>query len=198
MHKTVCLLVFLSVAAGSAGAFSGLEIGIKGGIIDNYSQSGLSVGEYDINRLNLIGGQLYFSGLPVIDMIISGDYSWRKETYSFAGQSFEFKMRDFAVTASIVYPFRVAFVTPYLGGGVGTHSFSYEYIKPVSLSLADNGVAIPETSTFFGYHGIAGAKINLPAFPLGFFVEGRFNGVNAAGDDISFNSYSAGIFLSLP
>jgi len=198
MKKAVCLLVFLLIAAGSANALSGLEIGIKGGIVDNYRQSGLTVGNYDINRLSLIGGEVYFSKLPMIDIILSGEYSWRNETYSFAGQDFEFKMRDFAVTASIVYPLKIAFATPYLGGGIGTHSLSYEYIKPLSLSLADNGVAIPETSTFFGYHGIVGAKINFPAFPLGFFVEGRFNRINAPGEDISFNSYTGGIFLALP
>lgn len=198
MTKTACLLVFLLSATIPAGAMSGLEIGIKGGVVDRFCQPDLSMGDYAINRLNLIGGQVYFSGLPVIDMILSGDYSWRHETYSLAGQDFQFRLRDFAVTASIVYPLRVAIATPYLGVGVGTHSISYEYVKPLSLSLADNGVTIPETSAFFGYHGIVGAKINLPAFPLGFFVEGRFNRVNAPGEDISFNSYTGGIFLSLP
>jgi len=198
MKKTALLLAFLMAAAGSASALTGLDIGIKGGIVSNYSQSGLSVGGYDIDRLNLIGGEVYFSKLPVIDVILSGDYSWRNETYSIVGQDLDFKLRDFAVTASAVYPVKLAMVTAYLGGGIGSHSLSYEYIKAASLSLADNGVEIPDASTFFGYHGIIGARMNLPALPFGFFAEGRFNRINAAGDDISFNSYCGGIFLSLP
>jgi opacity protein-like surface antigen len=198
MKKTLWVFICLLVGAGSAGAVSGIEIGVKGGIIDNYSQGGLSVSDYDINQLNMIGAQIYFSRLPMVDVILAGDYSWRNKTYTIAGQGFEFKMRDLAVTASVVYPVKLSVATPYVGGGIGTHSLSYEYIRPISLSLADNGIEIPETSTFFGYHGIFGAKINFPAFPLGFFVEGRLSRINAPAGDISFNSYAGGIYLSLP
>jgi opacity protein-like surface antigen len=198
MKKLFCLLVLLLVAAGSANAITGIEIGVKGGIVDNYSQSGLTISDYSINRMNLLGGQVSFSRLPMVDVLVSADYSWRNETYEIAGQGFEFKMRDFAVTASVVYPFKFQFVTPYVGAGIGTHSLSYEYVRPISLSLADNGIAIPATSSFFGYHGILGAKANLPAFPLGFFIEGRLNRIRTPGDDITFNTYTGGVYFALP
>ncbi len=198
MKKMVCVLACLMIGAAPAAAISGIEIGVKGGIIDNYSQSNLAVADYNIDRMNLIGGQIYFSRLPMVDLIVGADYSWRNETYTIAGQGFEFTIRDFAVTASLVYPINLPFASPYIGGGIGSHALSYEYLRPVSLSLADNGIEIPETSTFFGYHGIVGAKINLPALPLGFFIEGRLNKVNAPGKDISFNSWAGGIYLALP
>jgi len=198
MKKILSILVCLFIASGSAGAISGIEIGLKTGIIDNYSQSQLSLGGNDINRLNMVGGQISFSRLPMIDVIVAGDYSWSNQNYNIAGYDLDFKLRDFAVTASAVYPVNLPVVSPYIGGGIGTHSLSYEYIRPLSLSLADNGVEIPETSTYFGYHGLLGAKVNIPAFPLGLFMEARFNRVNSPGDDISFSSYSGGIFLALP
>ncbi len=198
MKKTFSLLVCLIFCAGGAGAVSGIEIGVKSGLIDNYNQANLNMADYNINQLNMIGGQLYFSRLPLVDLILSGDYSWRERTYTIAGQPFEFKLRDMAVTASLVYPIKLPVATPYIGGGIGTHSISYEYIRPLSLSLADNGIAIPETSTFFGYHALIGAKIDVSTFPVGFFMEARLSRVNSPGEDISFNTYAGGIYLTLP
>lgn len=198
MKRLLCTLVWLLVSVGSAGAVTGIEIGIRTGIINNYNQPNLSLATYDMDRLNMLGGQIYFSQLPVIDLILTGEYSWRTRTYEIAGESMEFKLRDFAVTASVVYPFKVPLITPYIGAGIGTYSLSYEYLVPVSLSLDDNGVFIPETSTYFGYHGLVGAKLNLPAFPIGVFLEGRLSRVNAPSDDISFNTWAGGIFLALP
>jgi hypothetical protein len=198
MKKLSYMILCLMAAAAPAAADSGIEIGIKSGIVDNYNQNDLSMGHYNIDQLNLMGGQIYFSQLPVIDFILAGDYSWRERTYDVAGQGLEFKLRDFAITASLVYPIKLPIVTPYVGGGIGSHSLSYEYLRPISLSLADNGVVIPETSTFFGYHGIVGAKIDVPAFPVGFFMEGKLSRVNSPGDDISFNSWVGGIYLALP
>jgi hypothetical protein len=198
MQKIVYLTAFTIILFGNAGAVTGLDIGIKGGIVDNYNQSGLSLSDYDINRMNLIGGQISYSGFPLIDILVAAEYSWRKETYEIDGYGFEFKLRDLAVTASAVYPIRLSFVSPYVGGGFGSHSLSYEYLRPVALSLSDNGVIIPETSTFFGYHGIVGAEIKIPAFPVGFFVEGRINRVNVIGKDVTYNTYTGGVYLSLP
>jgi len=198
MKKILWILVWLLVGTGSAMAVTGIDIGIKGGIINNYDQPNLNIATYDLNRLNLIGGQIYFSKVPMIDVIFAGEYSWRTQTYDIAGQSLEFKLRDFAVTASAVYPVSLPVVKPYIGAGVGSYSLSYEYLRPLTLSLAENGVFIPETSTYFGYHGIIGAKTDIPVFPLGVFIEGRFSRVNAPGDDINFSTWAGGIFLSLP
>lgn len=198
MKKTLCYLACLIIGSGAAGAAGGIEIGVKTGIIDNYSQANLNMADYNIDRLNMIGGQLYFSGLPMVDLVLAGDYSWRERTYTIADQPFEFRLRDLAITASLVYPIRLPVATPYIGAGIGSHSLSFEYLRPLSLSLADNGITIPETTTFFGYHAIVGAKIEIPTLPVGFFMEGRLSRVNAAGEDISFNTYAGGVYLSLP
>jgi len=198
MKKTICILACLLAGTVSAGAITGLEIGLRTGIVDNYSQPNLSIAAYDLDRLNQIGGHVCFSNLPVINLVVGADYSWRKQTYTIASQAFEFKLRDLSVTASAIYPVKLPVVTPYVGVGIGTHSLSYEYLRTVSLALADNGVFIPETSTYFGYHGMIGVKAALPAFPVGVFGEARVTRLNASGDDISFTTWAGGIFLALP
>lgn len=197
MKGTLWITAMLLVVVVHAAAASGIAIGVKSGIVDNYDQPDLRMAGYNIDQLTMIGGQIHYCGLPVIDLIVSGDYLWRQRTYTIAGQDFEFKIRDFAVTASVVYPVSLPMVTPYIGGGIGSHSLSYEYIRPISLALADNGVVIPETSAYFGYHGMVGAKIEIPAFPVGFFMEGRVYRIDAPGEDIRFNTWAGGVYLSL-
>lgn len=199
MKKMLWILAWLLVCVGSAGAVTGIEIGIRTGVLSNYNQPSLNIGTYDLNRLNMIGGQIYFSRLPMIDIIVAGEYCWRTQNYDIAGENMEFKLHDFAVTASVVYPFKqLPVVTPYVGAGVGTYSLSYDYFVPTSLSLSDNGVSIPGTSTYMGYHGVLGAKANIPAFPVGLFLEGRLNRINTPGDDIKYNTLAGGVFLALP
>ncbi len=198
MKKTALLLVCLVFGTVPAQAISGIDIGLKGGFADNFDQPDLSISSYDIGRLNLAGAQIFFSKLPMVDLIISADYTWRNETYEFLGQGFEFKLRDLTVTASIVYPFKVPFADLYAGVGGGTHSFSYEYVRPVILVLADNDIYVPEGETYMGYHALVGAKIKPPAFPFGFFIEGRWATISTPGENTSFNTWAGGLFISLP
>jgi hypothetical protein len=199
MKKMLWILAWLLVCVGSAGAVTGIEIGIRTGVLSNFDQPSLNIGTYDLNRLNMFGGQIYISRLPMVDIIVAGEYCWRTRTYEIAGESMEFKLRDFAVTASVVYPFKqLPLVTPYIGAGIGTYSLSYEYLVPLSLSLDDNGVSIPETSTHMGYHGVLGAKLNVPAFPVGVFLEGRLNRISTSGDDVKYTTLAGGVFLALP
>jgi hypothetical protein len=198
MKKIVTIMLLLAAGTLPAGAVTGIDICVKGGLVENYEQPGLTISTYDLSRLNLLGGQIYVAAVPLIDVIVAADYSWRTKTYDFAGQTLEFKMKDFAVTASAVYPVKLGLATFYAGGGVGSYALSYEYIRSLTLSLAENGITIPGSTTYFGYHGVAGAKLKLPVIPFGIFVEGRMNWVNAPGDDIKFNSVTGGAFLSLP
>ena len=196
MKNMTLVLVCLLLGAAPAGAISGIDIGIKGGITDNFDQPGLSISSYDIGQLNLMGAQVFASSLPLVDLIVSAEYSWRNKTYEFLGQGFEFKLRDLAVTASLVYPVKLPLVNLYAGVGGGTHSFSY--VRPVSLSLADNDIFIPEGETYMGYHGLIGAKASLPAFPLGVFIEGRYATISTPGKNTSYNTWTGGVFISLP
>ncbi|MCK5125680.1 MAG: outer membrane beta-barrel protein [candidate division Zixibacteria bacterium] len=189
--------VILSFAANSWAA-NGIEIALKGGVVDNFSYPGLILPKDNLKKEGLIGAHLYIKSPPVIDLIVSMDYTWQEKNYTIAGQSFDFKTRDITVSASLVYPMTLSFARFYAGGGAGTHSFSHEYFRPRSISLESNGVKIPEIATYFGYHAIAGAKFNLPSIPCGLFVESRVGRINLPDEDISYNNWTGGIYFSFP
>jgi hypothetical protein len=199
MIRNLIFTVFLLLAFISAHAETGIDIGIKGGIISSFEQPGLSLSSYNLDNLNMIGGQMHIATLPVVDLIVALDYSWRDEVYEIAGENLQFEARDFVVSASVVYPVSgLPVVRPYIGGGIASHALTYNYLRPVTLSLEDNDVTIPAASTEFGLHGLIGAKLAPAAEPFGVFLEARFNRVNTPGDAVTYNTWSAGIFYSLP
>jgi len=198
MRQTALLMMLLLGLSGAAFSASGVELGVKMGQVMSYSQNSLQVGANDISRQTLVGGQLYISSIPVVDLIASVDYSWHDKNFSFAADNLPFRMRDLAVTMSAVLPVQLSSLCFYFGGGVGSHSISYAYNRPVSLSLSANGIMIPEASTYFGYHGIVGVKGMPPHMLVGFFAEGRLTRIDAMGAQIKYTTFSAGLYLPLP
>ncbi|SYZ72418.1 conserved exported hypothetical protein [Candidatus Zixiibacteriota bacterium] len=197
MKKTAILLLCFLVSA-PAFAITGLSFGVRGGMVSNYEQAGLTVGSFDTDKMNLIGAQLRIATLPTVNLIISGDYAWKNKQYDFGGQSFELKMHDITYAASLVYPFKFPVVSPYLGGGIGNHHLSFDYIRPLSLSLSDNGITVPGSVSRLGYHLMGGVNISLPAFPFEISAEYRMNWINTPGEVTKYNSVTAGLNFNLP
>ena len=198
MKLALGIIMAAVLLVSGAMAESNLDFAFKGGMVDNFSYPGLTLPKNDLRRQGLAGAQLYFKSPKYVDLIVSLDYSWQKKSYTIAGQAFDFKTRDMAVAASIVYPLKLSFIGLYIGGGVGTHSFSHEYYRPRTLSLEDNGVEIPEIATYFGYHGLVGAKVPMASLPCGLFVESRIGEVNLPDKNVSYNNWTAGVYFSLP
>jgi hypothetical protein len=179
-------------------AISGISVGVKGGIVHNYDQAGLSVGDFDVEKMNLLGAQIKIGKIPFVDLILSGDYAWKNDKYDFAGQNFELKMHDLSFNATIVHPFKLPVISPYVGGGIGSHHLSFDYFKPLSLSLSDNGITIPGAETRIGYHLVVGANIGIPAVPFGIGTEYRLNWIDTPGEVTKYNSFTLGINFNLP
>jgi hypothetical protein len=191
---SLCLVCTLAASLSLAGNY----IGIKGGMVSEYSQAGLQVAAKNISHQALIGGQFYIDDLPLIDGIVSVDYSWKNHTYHISGREFPFGMRDLAVTVSAVYPIHISSLTTYVGGGIGSHSISYSYRHDHNFVPQDNGIAIPSSSTFPGYHALVGIRLHVGRAPTGLFIEGRLNRIETPENEIRYSSMSGGIFLSLP
>jgi hypothetical protein len=196
MRQAIIFLVLLTGPA--AFGYSGIELGIRGGAVLSYNQSGLQLAKNSPGGQALIGGQIYMTDFPVVNLIAAIDYSWKEKSSSYSGQTLTFRARDMAVTISAVYPIRAASLTAYVGGGIGSHSISYAYRRPADLSFATYGMRIPEASTYFGYHGLIGARAPLPHLPVGFFVEGRLTRVCAPDGNIRYGSCAVGLYLPLP
>jgi opacity protein-like surface antigen len=197
MKRIVATLLCLFLAA-PAFALTGISFGVKGGVVSNYEQAGLALGDFDLDQMNLGGVQLKISSLPVFNLVLWGDYAWKNKNYDFYGQDFQMKIHDLSFGASLVYPVKFQMVTPYLGGGVGSHHFSFDYIKPLALSLDENGITVPESVNRIGYHLVAGISIDPPAFPFGISAEYRMNWIDTPGEVTTYNSITAGLNFRLP
>ncbi|MEE9442862.1 MAG: hypothetical protein V3V99_09375 [candidate division Zixibacteria bacterium] len=177
---------------------SGTDFIIKGGFVDDFQHPGLRLPDQNFDRQDLAGGQFYFSQPEIFDLIVGVDLFQQKRDYLLEGHEINLRMRDMAVTASLVIPIEFSSLDLFIGAGCGSHSLAFEYVRPRDLSLTANGVIIPEVSTYFGYHAIAGMKYDLPGLPVGIYAESKFNRVNLPAEDIEYKSFAMGIFLSLP
>lgn len=177
---------------------SGTDLIIKGGFVEDFQHPGLLLPVQNFDRQNLAGGQFYFSQPEIFDLIVGVDIFQQARDYMLEGREINLRMRDMAVTASVVLPFEFSSIDLFIGGGCGSHSLAFEYVRPRDLSFAANGVVIPEISTYFGYHAIAGMKYDVPGLPVGIYAESKFNRVNLPAEDIEYKSVAFGLYLSLP
>ncbi len=196
--KRIMIILLAVLVAVPAFGFSGISLGVKGGVVRNYEQAGLTVGDFNANKMNLAGAQVRITTIPMIDLILSGDYAWKKNSYSFAGQNFDLKMRDMSFNATLVHAFKIPIISPYVGAGIGSHHLSFDYINPYDLSLSGNGITVPGTETRTGYHLVGGVTLGIPAYPIGFGIEYRLNWIDTPGEMTKYHSLTFGINLNLP
>jgi opacity protein-like surface antigen len=196
--KTILATVLCLLLAAPAFALTGISFGVRGGVVNNYEQAGLNLGDFDLNEMNLAGAQVKLSSLPMFNLVLWGDYAWKSKTYDFYGQSFEMKVHDLAFGASLVYPIKISYISPYLGGGIGSHHFSFDYIKSLALSLDENGITVPESVNRLGYHLVGGISFDPPALPFGISAEYRMNWIDTPGEVTKYNSITAGLNFRLP
>jgi opacity protein-like surface antigen len=196
--KKVLLILFCVLFAAPVYALTGISFGVRGGLVAGYDQPGLEIPGYDTDQMTLGGLHVRVSTLPMFDLIVAGEYAWKNEKYSGFGEEFELKRHDLLFAASAVYPIKFSVVSPYLGGGLGTHSLGYDYVEPPGWSLADYGIDVPDNTTKMGYHLMAGADVKVPAFPLFFNAEYRINWISTPDDVTKYHSIIAGLNFSLP
>ena len=197
MKKLLMLTICLLFAVPSF-AITGISLGVKGGLVTDYNQPGFSVPNQETDNMALAGLQVRLSSLPIVDLIVTGEYAWKNESYSVLGQDFELKRHDFLFSASAIYPVKLPAVSPYLGGGVATHSLGYDYAVPALWSLEDYDIEVPGNETKMGYHIMGGVDFKLPVFPVSANAEFRINWVNTPQEVTKYNSITIGLSYSLP
>ncbi len=197
MKKLLIVMFCLAFAAPSF-ALTGVSFGVKGGLLTNYDQPSLSTPSEDNSNMALGGLQVRFSSIPMFDVIVSGEYAWRSDSYSILGETVDFKTRDLLFSASAVYPFELPFATPYFGAGLATHNVGFDVDYPATWALADEAESISTTETRMGYHLMTGFEIGLPAFPLKLNAEYRLNWIDMPYETAKVNTFTAGLVFSLP
>ena len=166
-------------------AITGLGLGIRGGLVSNYDNpvTKKMFPDWSLKEMPLLGAHLKIGMLPVIDLEISAEYSWKKKkniVYEFKPEGYldcirqvvDFTIRDLSLNATGKYHLSFPKIRPYIGVGAGIHRILYE------ISVDTMRVILPENENKLGFHGVAGLSLKLPVLPFELFAEGRYTFIN--------------------
>ena len=171
MKKVLILLGVLVILSSPVYAVTGVGIGVRGGLVSNYTNPGLdnSMFSLDLKQMPMFGGHVVLGFIPVIELEGSAEVAWKKKSFDIAGTTGDLTLKDFSLNATAKYKFPFPVIKPYIGAGLGWHWLTY------SFSLGSAGtVEVPVDENRLGYHGLVGVALKLPALPLEFFAEGRY------------------------
>lgn len=173
MKKSFLMLCCIVLVIPSL-TMGGVGLGIRGGLTKD---SGADVNN---DNMTLFGADLRITGLPMIEGVVSGEYSWKK--YTFDGQP-DMTLSLLSITGTAIYPIKLPTVTPYAGVGFGTHS--------IGIKVGDDS----DSESKFGYHILAGARLGVPGSPLNFYAEYRHYWIDLGEVTGKYYTLSGGILF---
>lgn len=199
MRKTIFLfpfsmfLLFYSPAWG----ITGLGIGLKGGMIQNYKNDNLDLipttNQDWLREMPTVGAHLKIGTLRIIHMEMSLEYAWKKKEIVLDNHAkAEFSINDLSLNGTAKYIFSSPLLKPYVGAGMGMHRLVY------GLSHKAYSIYVPEDQNRLGFHGVGGVLLSLPAFPLELLAEARFTSIQTKNKTTRYTTLLGGITFNLP
>jgi opacity protein-like surface antigen len=177
-------------------AITGLGIGVRGGLIQNYENPSLNsfTGQEDfLKEMPLAGIHLKIGTLPIIDLEASLEYAWKeKEIVLEDRPKADLTVSDFSFNATAKYVFSVPAVTPYAGMGAGFHRMVYK------ISIENYQGYFPDNENRLGFHGVGGVLLKFPVFPFELFGEGRYTIIQTKNKTTKYTTILAGLTYNLP
>lgn len=169
--------IVVTCLGGRASAITGLGVGIKLGQVTNYDNPSVKISDLKFSDFASYGAFVKV-GSKSIDLEFGVDWSKDKQEKVLFGEKVEAEAKDvgFHTTAKFVFQFPV--LRPFVGCGIAAHKFSYSYSGQLG-EFDDVTIQIPSNETFFGYHIVVGAKLQLGVLPFLPFVEGKISKVNS-------------------
>ncbi|MCP4631832.1 MAG: porin family protein [candidate division Zixibacteria bacterium] len=192
------ILIVLLVSSNSY-AITGLGFGVRGGYVmgldlgpvDDFLGTAVPNAEAD-DKMPMIGAHIKVGTLPVIDFDIALEYAWKDMDL---GNGYGLKIGDFSISATGIYKVMAGpMITPYVGVGAGSHKLSYTFDQPGGGFIIPG----PDDETKLGYHGMVGAKIHPPMFPLEFFARYRYTIISTSDKSTKYSTIFAGATFNLP
>ena len=206
MRRSIGLtVVLLIICFSTSHALTGLGIGAKGGIIQNYDNPGLDAfpSSLSLDRMPVLGVHLKIGTMPLVDFEISAEYAWKKkdvlmfiDTDSLKG---DFTVSDFSLNATGKYHFlSIPVFKPYVGAGAGFHRLIYK----LDIEGLGEQIIIPENESRLGLHAVAGVSLKSAVLPFDVFAEWKYTHIKTRQEewDTSSTNYStimAGITFNL-
>ncbi len=192
------LLFFCS----EAWSITGLGIGIKGGMIQNYKNDNLdsipTLGQDWLEKMPLVGVHLKIGTLRIIHLEASVEYAWKEKEIVLEDPisknlvRADFSINDLSLNGTAKYMFSFPVLKPYLGVGVGIHRLVY------GISNETYSVYVPEDQNRMGFHGVGGFVLSFPAFPLELLAEARYTSVRTENEPTRYTTFLAGLTFNLP
>ncbi len=177
-------------------AITGLGVGIKGGLIQNYKNPNLNslpTSKDFLKEMPMVGVHLKIGTLRIIHLEGSLEYAWKKKEIMLENKvKADFTMNDFSVNATAKYIFSFPVIRPYAGAGAGLHRLVYK------ISKGNYSVYLPENQNKLGFHGVGGLSFKFPVFPLEVFGEGRYTVVQTENKTTKYTTILAGLTYNLP
>lgn len=179
---TISLLVLSSMTffpLHEAKAVTGVGIGAKLGQVTDYEDPELNIEGASFEDFPYWGAFVKFGQLgsmTAFDLELGVDWWSDDQNFDLLDQTAKVEVNDLSghITGKVYLPIPV--IRPFLGGGIAAHRISYDFTSDVGNDEVD--INIPGDDTFFGYHAVAGAKLELGTFPVQPFVEGKISRIN--------------------
>jgi len=184
-------------------AITGLGIGIRGGVIQNYKNSNLNslpTQKDFVKGMPMVGVHLKIGTLRIIHLEASLEYAWKKKEIILEGNAdyvgnkvkADFTTSDLSLNATAKYIFSFPVIKPYAGAGAGLHRLVYK------ISQGSYSLYLPETQNSLGFHGVAGLLFKFPMLPFELFGEGRYTVIQTKDKATKYTTILAGLTFNLP
>jgi len=192
------LLFFCS----EAWSITGLGIGIKGGMIQNYKNDNLNLiptkNQDWLEKMPLVGVHLKIGTLRIIHLEASVEYAWKEKEIVLEDPisknlvRADFSINDLSLNGTAKYMFSFPVLKPYVGAGVGIHRLVY------GISNETYSVYVPEDQNRIGFHGVGGFVLSFPASPLELLAEVRYTSIQTENEPTRYTTFLAGLTFNLP
>jgi len=181
---------------------TGLGIGIKGGVIQNYKNENLNLiptkNQDWLEKMPLVGVHLKIGTLRIIHLEASVEYAWKEKEIVLEDPisknlvRADFSINDLSLNGTAKYMFSFPVLKPYVGAGVGIHRLVY------GISNETYSVYVPEDQNRIGFHGVGGFVLSFPASPLELLAEVRYTSIQTENEPTRYTTFLAGLTFNLP
>lgn len=199
MKTSVVLMILIGlISVQAAECQTRFAIGVRGGVVADYDNPEFNLPDkLDIDQLTMVGGHVQFARFPIFTLEFAVESRTRSEEMTVLGSKISAEVRDLMIAANLKYKFKVPVVTPYIGGGIASHSLDYEYRAAIAWTNPGNVISVPDNGSRFGVHGIAGVGLGFTSSPIEFFVEGRIGRIEGDDESSKYKAVYGGVTLRL-
>ena len=199
MRKRLFLfgILVLLWSGSDAWGITGLGIGVRGGMIQNYKNDNLklipTLDDDWLKEMPMVGVHLDIGTLKVIHLEASIEYAWKEKGIVLDNQTrADFSVSDVSLNGTARYVYSLPVLKPYIGAGAGVHKLVY------GISNDAYSIYVPADQNKLGFHVAGGLVLSPAAFPLELLAEARYTSIRTENESTRYITLLAGLTYKLP